>query len=287
MEDSTSPLMLRRRLRTELRTARLNKDLTQDQVARAMEWSLSKMNRIEKAKTGISVNDLRALLPLYGITDKERTEELLDLARAARQAPWWREYSEVAPTTLLELIDYESAASTVSQFETMFVPGILQTEEYASAVLQVFYDEKSAPKKVAALVELRTKRRALLTSENAPDFSFVLDESVIRRQAGSAAIMGQQLRHLVDAAELPNVTIHVIPFAVGLHAGMKGPFEVVQFDDTPDENVVFLEGPRGDFIGDDPEETESYLGAFARITETSLAPSDSVARLSKAIGDLV
>lgn len=286
MEDSTSPLMLRRRLRTELRTARLDKDLTQDQVAKAMEWSLSKMNRIEKAKTGISINDLRALLPLYGITDQERTEELLNLARASRRAPWWREYSEVAPTTLLELIDYESAASAVSQFETMFVPGILQTEDYASAVLQVFYDEKSAPKKVAALVELRTKRRGLLTSENAPKFTFVFDESVIRRQAGNAAVMGRQLRHLVDVAELPNVTIQVVPLTVGLHAGMKGPFEVVQFDDTPDENLVFLEGPRGDFISDDPEETKSYLETFARITETSLTPSDSVARLSKAIGDL-
>jgi transcriptional regulator with XRE-family HTH domain len=276
MEDSASPLILRRRLRTELRTARLNKDLTQDQVAKAMEWSLSKMNRIEKAKTGISINDLRALLTLYGITDKARTEELLDLARAARQTPWWRQYSEVAPTTLLELIDYEFAASAVSQFETIFVPGILQTEGYASAVLQVFYDEKSAPEKVAALVELRTRRRDLLTSENAPNFSFVLDESAIRRVAGSSVITSQQLMHLVDVAELPNVTIQVVPFTAGLHPGMKGPFEVVQFDDAPDENVVFLESPRGDFVSDDLDETKNYLEAFQRITETSLEPSDSV-----------
>ena len=141
--DSASPLMLRRRLRNELRAARLDKGLTQEQVAKAMEWSLSKMNRIEKAKTGISANDLKALLPLYGITDEERTEELLALARAARQAPWWRGYSDVAPATLLELIDYESAASAISQFEPMFVPGILQTEEYAPAVLQAFYGEGS------------------------------------------------------------------------------------------------------------------------------------------------
>ena len=110
-----------------------------------MEWSLSKMNRIEKAKTGISANDLKALLRLYGITDKERIEELLALARAARESPWWRRYSDIAPATLLELIDYEYAASAVSQFETMFVPGILQTEEYASAVLQTFYGEDPRP----------------------------------------------------------------------------------------------------------------------------------------------
>jgi transcriptional regulator with XRE-family HTH domain len=282
MGDSASPLMLRRRLRTELRTARLNKELTQEQVATAMDWSLSKMNRIEKAKTGISTNDLKVLLPLYGITDEERIEELLALARAARQSPWWSRYSDVAPTTLLELIEYEYAASAVSQFETIFVPGILQTEEYASAVLQGFYGEKSPAERVAALVELRTRRRDLLTSENAPKFHFVLDESVIHRLVGSPAIMSQQFMHLIKMAKLSNVMIQIVPYAAGLHPGMKGPFEVVQFADAPDENIVFLEGPRGDLISDDPDETDSYLKDFRRITEKSIEPSDSVALLKAA-----
>jgi Domain of unknown function (DUF5753) len=247
-----------------------------------MDWSLSKMNRIEKAKTGISTNDLKVLLPLYGITDEERIEELLALARAARQSPWWSRYSDVAPTTLLELIEYEYAASAVSQFETIFVPGILQTEEYASAVLQGFYGEKFPAERVAALVELRTRRRDLLTSENAPKFSFVLDESVIHRLVGSPAIMSRQFMHLVSVAELSNVTIQIVPYTAGLHPGMKGPFEVVQFADAPDENIVFLEGPRGDLISDDPEETDSYLEDFRRITEKSIEPSDSVALLKAA-----
>ncbi len=286
MGDSASPLMLRRRLRTELRTARLNKELTQEQVAKAMEWSLSKMNRIEKAKTRISINDLKALLLLYGITDQERTEELLALARAARQPPWWQRYSEDAPTTLLELIDYESAASAISQFEPMFVPGILQTEEYARAVLRTFYGEDSPAERVPALVDLRTRRRDLLESEDAPRFSFLLDESVIRRLAGSPAVTGRQFKHLVELANLPNVTIQVVPFAAGFHPGMKGPFKVIEFDDTPDENVVFLEGPRGDFISDDPEETKSYLETFRRIAQMALGPSDSVGLLRKAAGEM-
>jgi transcriptional regulator with XRE-family HTH domain len=285
MGDSASPLMLRRRLRTELRTLRTTRDLTQEQVAKAMEWSLSKMNRIEKAKTGISTNDLKVLLSLYG-TDKEKTEELVALARGARQSGSWRRYSDVAPPDLLELIEYESAAFAVSQFETTFVPGILQTEEYASAVLQIFYDEKSAVDRVAALVDLRTKRRELLTSENAPSFSFVLDESVIHRLVGSPAIASRQLRYLVDVTELSNVTVRVAPFTAGLYPGMKGSFEVVQFDDTPDENIVFLEGPRGDFIIDDPEETENYLRLFERITQTSLGSSDSRDRLLKAASEM-
>ena len=287
MDGSPNPLMLRRRLRTELRTARLNKELTQEHVATAMDWSLSRMIGIEKAKTGISTNDLKVLLPLYGITDKERTEELLALARAARKTPWWRRrYSEVAPARLLELMDYESAASAISQFETMFVPEILQTKEYARAVLQAFYGEESAAERVAALVDLRTGREDLLIGENAPKFSFILDEPVIRRLAGTPSIARRQLLHLVDVAGFPNVTIQVAPLTAGLHPGMRGPFEVVQFDDTPDENIVFYEEPGGDFISYDTEETEYYLEGFRRIAEKSLGPSDSVSRLRKMANEM-
>jgi len=284
MNDSASPMVLRRRLRTELRTARLKSNLTQEQVAKANEWSLSKVNRIEQAKSSISANDLKALLRLYGITDKEQVDELLALARASRQTPWWRRrYGDVAPELLLELIDYESAAASISQFETIFVPGILQTEEYASAVLKVFYDENSSAERLA---ELRTARRDLLTGADAPQFSFVLDESVIHRVVGSPAIMSGQLMHLVEVVALRNVTIRIGPFAAGLHPGIKGTFEIVEFADTPDETVVFLESPRGDLIIDDPEDAKSYLEAFARITEKSLSPSDSVGRLRDAIGEM-
>ncbi len=286
MNDSVSPMMLRRRLRTELLTARLKKGLTQQQVAVAMEWSLSKVNRIEKAKSRISANDLRALLRLYEITDKEQTEELLALARASRQDPWWRRYSNVAPPVLLDLIDYEFAASAISQFETMFVPGILQTEEYASAVLQVFYDDEASADRVAALVVLRTRRRELLTAENAPEFSFVLDESVIHRVVGSPSITSRQLMHLVDLAKLSNVTIRIVPFAASVHPGMKGSLKVVEFEDTPDEDVVFLEDPRGDFISDDPAEAQNYLDDFRRIKEKSLSPVDSISLLRKAVGEM-
>jgi transcriptional regulator with XRE-family HTH domain len=286
MGDSASPLLQRRRLRTELRTARLNKELTQEQVARAMEWSLSKMNRIEKAKTGISTNDLKVLLPLYGITDKIRTQELLDLARAARQPGWWQQYGDVAPGRLLELIDFESAASAVHQFETTFVPGILQTEEYALAILQEFHSGNMPDENVRKLVELRTRRRDLLVGADAPKFSFVLDESVVHRVVGNPAATSKQFKHLVSTAELPGVTIQIVPFRAGLHPGMGGAFEVVEFDDTDDENIVYFEDQRGDFISDDPAEASRYLKAFHLIEEKSLAPADSVALLRKAAAEM-
>jgi transcriptional regulator with XRE-family HTH domain len=277
MADAASPLVQRRRLRTELRRARQAKGLTQEQVAREMEWSLSKMIRIENATTGISTNDLKALLPLYDVTDDERTDHLVTLARAARARSWWSGYRDVAPPALLQLIEYESAAAAIRQFETMFIPGILQTEEYARAVIEDYYDENRASERVNALVELRTRREELLDRENAaPRFSFVLDEPVVRRAVGSPAIMSRQLRRLIEAAELGNVTVEVVPFGSGLHPGMKGPFEIVEFADDPDQKVVFLESPRGDIVSDDPEETASYLEAFKQIRKASLDPRESV-----------
>ena len=283
MEDIVSPLMLRRRLRTELFNARTDKKLTQQQVAEAMDWSLSKMNRIEQAKTGISINDLRMLLRLYDVTDEGETERLVGMARQAKQSPWWpRRFSEVASKELLDLIDYEFAASGIRQFETSFVPGILQTEDYASAVLHVFHGEDSAPERVAALVDLRTRRRDLLSGGNAPKFSFLLDESVIKRLVGSPSVMREQLESLVKVAELPNVMLQIVPFSAGLHPGMKGPFEVVEFDDMPGENIVFIDRPGGSLISDDPKTTESYLKDYRRIAEKSLTPADSTERIRKA-----
>lgn len=281
MGDVTSPLVQRRRLRTELKRARLDKGLTQEQVAQDMEWSLSKMIRIETATTGISTNDLKALLPLYGITDTEQTEHLITLARAARERSWWNAYKDVAPTTLLQLIEYESAASAVRQFETMFVPGILQTEEYARAVIEDFYDDTPASERVAALVELRTRREELLERASAPRFYFMLDEAVIRRTVGSAPTMRRQLRRLIEAASKPNITIEIITFAAGLHPGMKGPFEVVEFADPADGDVVFLESPRGDMVSDEPVDTLHYREAFDHLRKASLGPRESGSYLAE------
>ena len=286
MNDNASPMVQRRRLRVELLNARLNMGLAQKQVAKAMVWSLSKVVRIETAQTGISINDLKALLSLYGIKDKNHIDQFVALAKAAKQAPWWRPYAEFMPRGLLELVDYESAASTVSQFETVFVPGILQIEEYTSAILGFFYDEKISDERMAALIDFRTRRRSLLTSENAPKFSFVLDASVVQRLVGSPVRMIRQLRHLVDVTELPNVMIQVVPFSAGLYPGMKGPFEVVQFEDAPEGGVVFVEEPRDSFISDDPGEVQDYQNTFNRITEVALEPSDSIDYLRRAEGEL-
>jgi transcriptional regulator with XRE-family HTH domain len=278
MADSASPLVQRRRLSTELRNAREERKLTQQEVADAMAWSLSKMIRVENAETSISVNDLKVLLDYYGIKDKEKTAELIALARAARKRGWWRgqSYSKVAPKELLKLIDYESAASSIQQFETMYVPGILQTRDYARAALQNFYADKPAEE----MADLRTRREGQLTSEDAPQFTFLLDEPVIQRLAGGSSVMRQQLQRLIDVAKQPNVTIRVVPFSAGLHPG-SGPFEIIQFADAADEYAVFIETARGDFFADKPKDVQQYREAFDRIMQKSLGREDSVARIEE------
>lgn len=279
MADSASPLVQRRRLSTELRNIRQEKKLTQQEVAKAMVWSLSKMIRVENAETSISVNDLKVLLEHYEIKDEEKKAELIALARAARKRGWWRgeSYNKVAPRELLTLIDYESAASSVRQFETMYVPGILQTPDYARAVLQNFYADEPAKE----MATLRTRRQGQLTRKDAPQFTFLLDEPVIQRLAGGPSVMRQQLQRLVDVAERPNVTIRVVPFSAGLHPG-SGPFEIIQFADAANQYAVFIETAPRDFITDKAEDIRKYQNVFDRIMQISLPPDESVAHIQDA-----
>jgi transcriptional regulator with XRE-family HTH domain len=283
MVDGGSSLVQRRRLRAELRKARQATDppLTQEQVAREMDWSLSKVIRIESASSGISANDLKALLQLYGVKDSGQVDSLLTLARAARERSWWSAYRDVAPSSLLQLIEYESAASVVRQFETTFIPGILQTEDYARAVIQDYYDERPGSDRLRALVDLRIRREDLFDADNRPSFQFSLDEAVIRRLVGGSSVMRHQLRRLIEVADKPNVTVEVIPFSAGLHPGMSGPFEIIEFADPSDSDIVFLESPRGDIVSDDPEETLKYREAFEGLAKAALGPRDSMARIAK------
>jgi hypothetical protein len=284
MANGDSPLVQRRRLRTELKRARQASGRTQEQAAAEMDWPLSKLLRIEAASSVIRANELKGLLSLYEVTDPERVSSLLALARAVGERSWWSAYRGVAPQSLLQLIEYETAAHVVRQFETTFIPGILQTEDYAHAVIENYYGERPGSNKVRALAELRVWREDLFNSDNSPSFLFVVDETAVRRLVGGSSIMRRQLRRLIEIAERPNITVAVIPFAAGLHPGMKGSFEIIEFADPVDTDIVYLESPRGDIFSDDPEETLRYREAFEELGRSSLHPRNSVARLA-AIAD--
>ena len=255
-----------------------------------MDWSLSKVIRIEAGTVGISTNDLKALLRHYQVVDPGQTGELVALARAARERSWWSVYRDVAPPGLLQLIGYETAASINRNFETLLVPGLLQTEEYAHAVVRQWEErtpERALEDRVDTLVEIRMRRQELLERADPPLLFFILDEAVVRRLIGGKAVMRHQIRRLIEMADRPNVTVEVVPFTAGAHPGLKGPFVVMEFPDAADDDVLYLEGARGDLISRDvPEEVLAYREAFEQLRKMSLGPEGSVTYLGKVADEM-
>jgi transcriptional regulator with XRE-family HTH domain len=285
--DRPSPVVQRRRLRTELRKARQDAGLTQEQVAAAMDWSLSKVIRIEAGSVGISTNDLKALLLHYQLDDPDRTRELVALARAARERSWWSVYRDSAPPGLLQLIGYEAASFIIRNFETLLVPGLLQTEDYARAVIRPF-EEGATAERVNTLVEIRMRRQEQLDRDDPPLLFFILDEAVVRRLIGGKDVMRRQIRHLIEMADRPNVTIEIVPFRAGPHPGLKGPFVIVEFPDPGDDDVLYLEA-RGDMIRagiSEEGEVSAYREVFEQLRELSLGPDGSVAYLGRLADEL-
>jgi transcriptional regulator with XRE-family HTH domain len=277
--DGPSPAVQRRRLRGELRRMRQEAGETQEQVAAAMQWSLSKLIRIENGSVSISRSDLKVLLEHYGIVDDARIDELLALGKAARERSWWSVYSDVAPPRLLQFVEYEAAARITRSFEPLLIPGLLQTEEYTREVIGKF--DASEPKdRTDTLVALRLKRQELLKQDGPPPwFFFILDESVVRRLVGGREVMRGQIRHLIELASRRNVTIEIVPFSAGISRGMQGPFVVFEFPEAEDDDVLYLESTRGDWnwtSRENSEEILDYRVIFEELRGMSLGEGGSV-----------
>jgi transcriptional regulator with XRE-family HTH domain len=281
-----SPAVPRRRLRTELRQARLEAGLTQEQVAQAMDWSLSKLIRIENGSVGISTNDLRAILQHYKINDESRTTELLALARAAKERSWWSNYRDSIPKRLVQLIEYENAADISLHYEDLVIPGLLQTTDYMRASSQQLAPDMPG-NQIDTEVEVRLKRQELLKRSDPPRLFFVIDEPVVRRLVGEKNVMRSQLQRLIEITSMQNVTIEVVPFSAGLIPGLQSPFVIHEFPDPVDDDVLYLESPRGDLIShDDLEEISGYRKNFERMRRASLGSAGTIDFLREVIAEL-
>lgn len=273
MTVSASPLVQRRRLRAELRLARQEAGLTQETVAEQMDWSLSKIIRIETGAVGISTNDLNALLRLYNIKDPQRVRALISQGREARKQTWWSRYRAVLPPTYFQFIEYETSASIIRDYETIVIPGLLQTEEYATAVT---LGDRSKPvsKTIKTLVEVRMKRQELLLGRpGSPLVFFILDEAVIYRLMGAKDIRQAQIEKLIRMADRPEVTIEIVPFSVGLHQGVGENFQILEFGETADSDVLYFESVRDQILSyDATEEITTYRELFEDMRRVSLGP---------------
>jgi transcriptional regulator with XRE-family HTH domain len=283
----------RRRLRTELRKARESANLTQKEVAPAMDWSLSKLIRIETGAVTISINDLKVLLQLYQVNDGKRVQSLVDMARAAREPAWWSAYRESTTPEFLAFLGYESSAAIIRNFEPMLVPGLLQTEEYARATIAetlppVAQPEATVMTQVDQLVELRMERQDRISQRaERPKLFFALDEAVIHRWVGGPEVMRRQLRRLKEALVDPTLTIWIVPFSAGLYQRQRSAYLLFEFPAEEDDDVLYLEAARGELvIKDDLQESAIYLEAFWRIEQVALKNESAVELIDRALSRL-
>lgn len=274
-----SPTVHQRRLRIELRRAREAAGLTQEQAAKSLDWSLSKIIRIEGGMVRVAVSDVRVMLQQYAVPEN-RYDEFLSLARAARETAWWNAYRRVLSSQLAELIGYESAAGVSREFQPLVIPGLLQTSAYATEILSRLRGDDAADQ-VAELVEVRMRRQEILEGDSPPTFLFIVDESALRRLVGGGAVMRAQLLHLLEMAQRPNVTIEVVPFDRGAHPGLVGPFKIIEFAEPEDDDVLYLEGAQGELVGRDyREEVVRYRERFETLRGLSLGPEGSAVLLN-------
>jgi transcriptional regulator with XRE-family HTH domain len=282
MPTRSAPTVKRRRLAAELRRHREAAGLTLDEVAERLEWSNAKISRIENARVSVLPRDVKFLLGVYGV-DGEAREVLLTLAREARQKGWWHSYGDAIPAWFEVYIGLEAEAVSIHGYESELVPGLLQTEDYARAAFHGFpVEDEEADKRVA----LRMARQERLTADDAPQLWVVLNESVIRRVVGGPATMRAQLDRLVEASRLPNVTLQVLPFAVGAHPAMEGAFVILGFPEPADPDVVYLDGQTGGLYLEKRHEIERHTLAFDHLRAAALHPDDSRALIARVADEL-
>jgi transcriptional regulator with XRE-family HTH domain len=275
------PTVQRRRLRVELRRARDMARLKQADVASAMDWSPSKLIRIEKGDVSISTNDLKALLSYYGVEDERRVNELVEVAKSARGASFFDQYADLILPGFKEYLAYEASASVIRQYDPVYIPGLLQTEEYARALFEEVgrFDPTRADKTWA----IRQHRQELHDRENPPEMRFVVDEAALRRQIGGRRVMRHQLERLKESAAKPQISLQVMPFVRGGHPGLDGSFVLLEFPDPNLDDLVHLEGINQATVRDEVDVIARYLDLSLRLERLALSHEESIVFLDKLI----
>lgn len=272
-----TPTVRLRRLAVELRSLRTASGLTREEVVERTGINSVTMYRIEHARVRPQTRTLRTLLDLYGV-EKEQQAELVALLRDARERGWLHPYQSELPEQYMTFIGFEGEAESASNYESLFVPGLLQTEDYARAVITGVLPFASRDE-VERRVEVRMERQEVLRGDNPLQLWGIVDEAALRRQVGSPAVMRAQFSHLLDASELPNVTFQVIPFDAGAHAGMPGSFIVLQFAEEAIPDVIYIDSMAGDLFLEAESDVRRYKLVFEHLRAVSASPDASRALL--------
>jgi transcriptional regulator with XRE-family HTH domain len=276
-----SPTVRRRRLSGELRRLRDQAQLTIDDVAEKLSCSASKISRIETGHVGVTPRDTRDMLKLYGV-EPDQLEDLVQLAKEARRKGWWHSYNEVFTGAFVGL---EAETSSLRAYQALLVPGLLQTEDYMRAVIRAARPDATEAQ-VTKRVKARLARQRLLTDIDPPRYWAVIDEAVLCRTVGGPKVMHAQLNFLISRASLPHVTIQVLPFSAGAHAGMEGPFLILGFPEQADPDVVYVDNTTAGIYLEEPAEILRYTLMFDHLRAAALAPDDTLTRIAAAAARL-
>ncbi len=283
MPRGPGPTVRARRLRRELKRLRNDAGLNVDEAGKRAGLSGPTVSRIESGKRGMTVDEVEKLLDTYQVPVPQQ-REYLDMAQRAAERGWWQAYGSALTDATQTQIALEEDATTITNFEPVVVPGLLQTAAYARAVISTV-GLRATPRDVETKVGARMARQAILTKPDPPRLVAILDEAVLHREVGGRGVMARQLRHLIDTATTqPNVTILVIPFTAGAHAGTEGPFAIMDFGVEP--GAVLLEGKTADLFLEEDDEIIAYQDTASKLEGSALGADDSVALIEQVLREM-
>ncbi|WP_040792471.1 helix-turn-helix domain-containing protein [Nocardia paucivorans] len=271
VDADRGPTVLRIALGGQLRKLRESKNITRDAAGEAIRGSHAKISRLELGRTGFKERDIRDLLTLYGVTDPEEREAFLDLARRANEPGWWHRYSDLLPSWFGTYLGLEQAATKIRTYEAHLVPGLLQTPDYARAVVTLGYEDGDTDRRVA----FRQRRQEILHRADPPVIWAIIDEAALLRPVGGPRVHREQMEHLLDLTRLPNVTIQVVPFSAGAHAAAGSSFTILRFAEAELPDIVYLEQLTSALYLDRREDLALYLSVMDRLSVQAAPPDRS------------
>jgi transcriptional regulator with XRE-family HTH domain len=270
--QQAGPTVVRMLVGAQLRQLREARGISREDAGYAIRASHSKISRLELGRTSFKVRDVADLLTLYGVTDEAERATLLALTEQANTPGWWQRYTDVVPGWFEAYLGLEQAASIIRTYEVQFVPGLLQTPDYARAVIQLGHPDASRTQ-IERRVSLRVSRAQILHRPDPSNLWAVIDEAALRRPIGSRETMRAQLEHLIYIAELPHVTVQVLPFSVGGHAAAGGPITILRFAETELPDVIYLEQLISALYLDKTDDTYRYGHLMNRLAIEAEQPA--------------
>jgi len=284
VQPSGGSMVRRILLGSQLRRLREGRGITREDAGYQIRASESKISRMELGRVSFKERDVADLLSLYGVNDGAEREALLGLVREANKSGWWHSFNDVLPGWFQTYVGLEEAAALIRTYEVQFIPGLLQSEEYARAVFgqtrPVISDEE-----LERRLSLRMRRQKLLTDGQSPRLWAVIDEAALRRPVGGPKVMRAQVQYLIDIAQQPNVVIQVMPFRFGAHAGESGAFSILRFPEQDLADVVYLEQLTSALYLDKRDDVDAYIQVMERLCVDSLTPDQTIDLLTAILAE--